>query len=336
MKDYLSHLFKKDQKDLELLVTLWPTFDHFKDFVTDDRLSGIRLNTAMIKACEIGTELEDAQAIPGHVPLYFDIKGRQLRVMETIPNDKNLEIILNHPIEVETPTMVLFKAGEDYALLDRVEDGKHLIFRGGPHYLVHEGESLHIKHPSMKVVGPTFLDYEIAKIEKAKAAGFDKYFLSFVESQKDVDEFREFVGQDSEIILKIENKKGLQYVMYDFKKQDNTYLCAARGDMYVEIDRPHHMMDAMKLIIDKDPDAMVGSRMMLSCIHDPVPSAADLSELAWMYDIGYRKYLLCDELCLNMNGVNTLGRAVNVIESFKRDYADHNGYRTDWFLDKKH
>ena len=39
--------------DLNLHVTLWPTFKHFPYFLSDPRVSGIRLNSAMIEAAEI-------------------------------------------------------------------------------------------------------------------------------------------------------------------------------------------------------------------------------------------------------------------------------------------
>lgn len=305
--------------DLELMVTLWPSFPHFRRFARDYRLSGIRLNTAMVKAYELDKEFEIANSVPDPVPLYFDIKGRQLRVTEVVPNKRNLELTLNHPIEAKTPAMVLFKAGADYALLNKIVDGKRLIFDGGPRYMVHEGESLHIRDPGLIVKGPTFLDFEIEKIEMAKKAGFKRYFLSYVESQKDIDEFREHIG-DSELIAKIENRNGLNYVANEFKPQNNTHLMAARGDLYVEVDKPHDILDAMKLIIKKDPQAYVGSRILLSVIHDPVPSCADLTEMAWLYDIGYRRMLLCDELCLKGD---LLARAVNVFEAFKNSYANN-------------
>jgi hypothetical protein len=301
---------------LEFLVTLWPTFPHFERFATDDRLSGVRLNSAMIKVDELNDELEVAKSIPYTVPLWFDIKGRQLRVTGVNSDEDHLELTLNHPISVKTPTPVLFKAGEDYALLNEVIGGKRLIFEGGPEYMVHEGESLHIRHPSLEVHGPTFLQYEIDKIERAKAAGFTRFFLSYAESQRDIDEFREYVG-DSQIIAKIENKKGLEYVANDFKKKPGLSLMAARGDLYVEIDRPHEIMEAVKLIADKDPEAYVGSRILLSLVNKPVPSCADMSDLSWLYDIGYRKMMLCDELCLKEP---LLARAVNVFESFRETY----------------
>ncbi len=304
-------------ENLELLVTLWPTFPHFKRFAHDARLSGIRLNSAMIHKNILEKELETAQESAGQVPLYFDIKGRQLRVKHVYDNKENLELELSRPISVKTPTVVLFKAGADYALLKNIKNGTHLIFEGGPEYCVRDGESLHIRDSSLSVGGPLLLDYEIEKIEKSRKAGFTRYFLSYTESQKDIDEFREYVG-DSEIFAKIESKKGMMYVANSFQKEDNLFLLAARGDLFVELDKPHHIMDAVRLIIEKDPEAGVGSRLLLSTIHDEVPSCADLSEMAWLYDIGYRKMMLCDELCLKEN---LLARAINVFESFRKDYA---------------
>ena len=216
--------------------------------------------------------------------------------------------------------MVLFKGGEDYALLERVVDDKHLIFDGGPQYVVKPGESLHIKSPSLEVRGGVLCDYEIDKIARARAAGFERWCLSYVQDQRDIDEFREHVA-DGEIIAKIESKQGLDYVASRYKKQPNLNLMAACGDLYIEIDRPHYILDALKLIISNEPEALAGSRMLLSLIRKPVPECADLAQLAWLHDIGYRRLLLCDELCLQEK---LLAAAINVFESFKHSHAMHS------------
>jgi len=303
--------------NLELSVTLWPTFPHFKRFTKDDRISGIRLNSAMIKVDELNNELVEAKKVESIVPLYFDIKGRQLRVTDVYDNKDHLELTLNHPIKVQTPTPVLFKAGEDSALLKEVKEERNLIFEGGPDYMVYPGESLHIRHPSLEVYGPLFVNFEIDKIQKAKQAGFDKFFLSYVQSQKDIYEFREHVG-DSLIIAKIEDKKGLEYVANEYSPDLNLNLMVARGDLYVEVDKPHEILDAMRLIINKEPEAYVGSRLLLSLVDKQVPKCADLSDLSWLYDLGYRKMMLCDELCLRES---LLESAVNVFEAFRESYA---------------
>ena len=297
-----------------LQVTLWPTFPHFERFATDHRLSGIRMNSAMIHAPELDAEIDRARSISGTIPLYFDVKGRQLRIKEAITDLDHLELRLHRPISVKTPTPVLFKAGEDASLLvDVQDDGKHLIFRGGPEYMVHAGESIHIREPSLQVGGDTFSDYEVEKIDKVVRAGFDRYYLSYCEGQRDIDAFREFIG-DAELFVKVENKVGLDFVANEWKPQPNTHLCAARGDLYVELDMPHQILEAVRLIVDKDPGAIVGSRMLLSMVDSSVPRCADFSDLAWLHQIGYRNMLLCDELCLKEE---LLGRAINAFAAFR-------------------
>lgn len=173
----------------------------------------------------------------------------------------------------------------------------------------------------MRIMGEMFTDEEKEKINKVRRAGFYRYYLSYVSDQRYVDEFKELVGPDAEIKLKIEDKKGLEFVAREFVKSDKVSLIAARGDLYVEIDRPHEIMAALKLIIAKDPRACVGSRIMLSIVDEPVPACADFLELAWLYDSGYREMMLCDEICLKED---LLTPAVNAFDSFRLAYAASN------------
>lgn len=302
-------------KSLELAVTLWPSFPHFEKFAKRKDIAGIRMNTAMVDLDSLDAEFAIATKIPNSVPLWFDIKGRQLRVTEVLESPDRLEIKINHPIEVATPCPVLFKAGSDHCLLKRVVNKNHLIFEGGPEWRVKVGESLHIRDKSMVSLGPTFLDFEKQKIQKALKAGIKRFYLSYVESQQDVDEFFELVGKDKEIILKIESQQGLKYVADKFKKQDNITLMAARGDLYVEVEKPHHIIDALKLIIGKDSEAIVGSRIFLSVVKDAIPECCDFLELAWLYDQGYRKMLLCDEICLKDELLTNAVMAFNAFRS---------------------
>lgn len=342
-------------KPLRLMVTLWPSFSHFPKFANDTRLFGIRLNSAMINNSELERELKTLPDFGLTVPLYFDAKGRQPRVtwIDT-DNTTNLDLRLNHPISVRTPVRVLFKAGADSAVLERLdEDGQRLIFHGGPAYMVHPGESIHILDHSFKVGGTLFTNEEKAKLEKVRRYGFKNYFLSYVECQRDIDEFQELVGKDTMLMLKIENQRGLDFVANSFHKSDNLILVAARGDMYIEIEWPHQILGALKLIIDRDPEACVGSRILLSVVNDirnrkvvdavkkirsidltasdpnksieavllslinrDIPSCADFCELAWLYDIGYRNMMLCDELCLRED---LLDIAIGAFEAFRQN-----------------
>lgn len=338
---------------LSLHATLWPSFPHFYTFANDNRLAGIRLNSAMIDNAELELELDKIRGEPPLNPLWFDIKGRQLRITAVNFNEEYLDITINHPISTPTPVMVLFKAGADEALLVKLEeDGRRLIFQSGPEFMVNVGESIHVRHPEFKVLDEArdmFTLVEKEKIDQVRAFGFTRYYLSYVYSQSYVDEFRELVGPDAEVRLKIEDIAGLKYVAREFVKNDNTTLVAARGDLYVEVNRPHHIIPALKMIIARDPKACVGSRIFLSTVQPPLakikralnyvesnlidndkaseiidylmrpqtPSCSDFLELAWLYDIGYRDMMLCDELCLRGD---LLGVAINAFESFRRSY----------------
>jgi pyruvate kinase len=298
----------------ELLVTLSPSFSHFDRFVHDPRVARVRFNTAMTDMQELEQEMEIFASTKTSTPIYYDVKGRQLRITEVTTKDGNLELVLNHPIEVKTPCPVLFKAGEDVGLLDHM-DGDRLVFKGGPRYRLIPGESLHIKGAQNKAQN-IFTELEVQKIELAKRSGVTRYFLSYVEDQSDVDQLRELVGPGKEIWLKIESIAGLNFVEERFKKEDGLVLVAARGDLFVELEKPHHIAYALRKIIEKDSEACVGSRILLSVVDSPVPSCADLLEINWLYDVGYRRFMLCDEICLKEN---LLGSATAVFDGIKYD-----------------
>jgi pyruvate kinase len=289
----------------ELFVTLCPSFPHFPNYARDGRLKGIRLNSAMLSPDEIRREL--ALAKDTSVPLWFDVKGRQLRVTEALDNPNYCDIRLNHPIEVDTPTVVLLKGGGEAGLLGEVlEDGYRLVFSGNPEHKVNPGESIHIRCPSLKVgTDPLFVEGEREKIDIVLEAGITRWVLSYVEEQSDIDK------------LKIESQRGLDFVANHYKKDEHTRLVAACGDLYVEVDQPHDILAALRTIIKADPDAIAASRMLLSLVREPVPSFADLTQLAWIYDQGYRTFMLCDELCLKDE---LLAPATNVFEAFRDTY----------------
>lgn len=336
-----------------LLVTLWPSFPHFEQFSRDPRLQGIRLNSAMMNNPDLERELDLIRTAGATVPLYFDVKGRQLRVTEVLDNPDYLDFRVNHPISVPTPTVVLLKAGADAGMLGEVsEDGYRLTFSQNPRWRVRAGESLHIKDPALHVGGAIFTDAEKEKIAKVVSTGLiTRWFVSYVEEQRDLDEFRELIGCHTEVMLKVESKRGLQFAASEFRKEPSVRLVAACGDMFVEVDAPHHILAAAKTVLAADPDALVGSRLLLSTCRGPStylrtqvtrlaeqhpeaskavlevlqdasgphdPDFADFAQLAWLYDVGYRSFMLCDELCLRGD---LLGLAVSAFDAFRADYC---------------
>lgn len=302
--------------DIEIMATLWPDMHHYEYFAKHPWLSGIRLNTAMADVDALPKQLEFAVAKSYGTPLYFDVKGRQLRITKIYPNTENLEIDINHSIELNTPTVVLTKAGADSAVLDKVVDGTHLIFHGGPKFNLRPGESLNIRSPSLKVLGPLFTTQQLNFLEIAKNAGIQRYMLSYATRPDEMAELRKLVGDKCEIVAKVENPAGLALVK-DYTLGPKEHYLTARGDLFVEMPKPHHILDATRQIIKKDPQAILGSRILLSVTDEAVPSCADINEIAWLLEIGYKRFMFCDGLCLDKTA---LDRAVNILHALSEDF----------------
>jgi hypothetical protein len=307
---------------LNLHITAIPSANYFNQFAHNSFLTGIRMNGILFVGADTEKEIS---LIPktATVPLWLDAKGRQLRIEETIYHKDHLEVVLNHQITgLVLPHPIIFKAGEDWAMVEKItDDGKRLHCRadGYPKYRVNPGDSIHFRNPNMHITDSLFTSNEKAKIQKMAKLGFQNFYLSYVESKRDVDEFRELVGPDATIILKIESKRGLQFVRNEWKNNAefyNCYLACARGDLYVEVDKPHHILEAQKLIIEKDPDALVGSRMLLSLFNNNVPACSDICELDQLRNLGYKHFLLCDDLCKK---AVSLERAIATFEAFARE-----------------
>jgi len=308
-----------------VMATLWPSFHHFPQFQDDPRLKywGIRINSAMMTPDEVTSELQIVDQLKPKVPIWFDVKGRQLRIDEVDVRPDHLELVMNHPVSVDlsSPVIVLLKQGNVPIVLVKLADnGKRLIFDKNIEYVLSPGESIHICHPSLRVLGPQFTEVEKMRLEKVVKWGCKKYCLSFVSNTADVDEFLEIIGKDCQLILKIEDMPGLRFVNSEFKKRDGLMLMAAVGDLYPEIGYPQNILPALKLIISKDKEAFRGSRILLTLgSGDCIPEVSDVVDLAWMWDIGYRNFLLCDGICLHPE---ILDSALNVLLSTLQDYRN--------------
>jgi pyruvate kinase len=141
--------------------------------------------------------------------------------------------------------------------------------------------------------------------------------LSYAGSMSEIEEMRKHVGSD-EIIAKIESHNGLKFVENEYVKSPNLGLLTARGDLFVEVHRPHDILSATRKIVAADPDAILGSRILLSLTDDPVPSCADISEVAWLIDQGYYRFMFCDGICLKKEPLN---RAINALRSIYDSYT---------------
>ena len=286
------------------IVTAPPYADFLGEVAAHPLVQGLRLNTVMPLREEPAAVLERLGGLG--LPLWVDLKGRQLRVAEAgIP--PYTEVRLTHPIHVETPVDAWFSDGNERARIVAV-DGDRLILADGPHRLVGPGESVNIVDPGLRVEG-TLTPRDREYLEAMGKTGCRRVMLSYVEQPSDAAEVRELLP-GAEVVLKIENERGLAFAREQGAAQGR--LCAGRGDLYVEVTRPHRIVGALRTVVAADPDAIVASRLFDSLADDPVPTSADISDAAFLMGLGYRTFLLGDAVCFQRD---TVLAALNLLEA---------------------
>lgn len=277
------------------IVTI-PPYASFIDEVAEHPLvGGFRLNTVMPIRHTHAQVLQRLIA-PGQ-PVWVDLKGRQLRVVgAAIP--PFTDVRLSHAVEVDTPAEAYFSDGRERAVIVGV-DGDRIILEDGPRRLIGPGESVNIVSPAPRILG-TLTDGDRAWLGAMRELGLTKVMLSFAEEPADAGEVRALLP-DADVVLKIESVRGLDYAA----RHHNTHgrLMAARGDLFVEVLRPHRIVSALRTIIGADADAIVASRLFGSLSRGSLVDAADVGDAAFLMALGYRTFMLGDEVCLRRDSV---------------------------------
>jgi len=222
------------------------------------------------------------------------------------------EVLLSHPIAVETPVDVYFSDGRERVRGVAV-DGRRLILEDGPRRLVGPGESVNIVHESLRVEG-LLTETDVAYLEAMRSLGLRRVMLSFAEGPADVAEVVRPLPE-VDLVLKIESRRGLAFVAGGAAAQGR--LMAARGDLFVEVGRPPQVVGALRTIIQADSGAIVASRMLESLLTHPVPSCADIGDVAFLLALGYRAFMLGDSLCFRRE---TALAALNLLQALAGEF----------------
>jgi pyruvate kinase len=294
------------------IVTMPPYAPYMREVLRHPIVSGIRLNTVMALHDSIDDTVRRMQeeATRHGKRLWIDLKGRQLRTAGFgVPPFTEIE--LTHNIDVKTPVTAYFSDGKEHATVLAVK-GNKLYMQEGPRRVVGPGESINIPHPSLRIDG-YFTRTDIEYIEAAQRVGLQHYMLSFVESQQDVAALKS-LHPDAIVASKIESMRGLDYV----KSWDgHGRLMAARGDLYLEVPRPHLIASAVASIVEKDPDAIAASRILDSLALSSEPSCADIGDLDSLVRMGYRTFMFGDHICLERDSIIS---GLNLLQEMAKDH----------------
>jgi pyruvate kinase len=299
---------------INAIVTVPPYADYIKEILDHKIVSGIRLNTVMPTTGSLDDLLNGLSDMANSrgKDLWVDLKYRQLRI-KSYGVPPFTEIELTQDIEVETPVRAYFSGGTESATVIRV-DGNKLIMSDGPRRVVGPGESVNIPDKSLKING-YFTDCDKRYIESCMRINQHNYMISFIE---DISDSKRLFDLDpaANIIEKIESEKGLEYISKEYVP-GKTRLMAARGDLFVEVNKPHKIIDAVNKIIKYDSSAIVASRIFESLSRSLEPTCEDIGDVDNLMRMGYKTLMLGDEVCLRRDSVMS---ALNLMYAMSEKY----------------
>lgn len=256
-----------------------------------------RFNVGMRTPYTPKETLERLLAVMNGKPLWIDLKGRQLRIMQwAVPAYG--DIILNHAIKVDLPARIQFRDGQSSEIVE--VRGNRIFVDPDPPSALGRGQSVNIHGANLEIDG--YLTREDkAYIKAAKELGIHRYMLSFVEGGQDIEDVFA-LDSNAEMIAKIESLKGLAYIgtleFNEYVALDIVRPMAARDDLYANIgDDKYRIFTALQSIICCTSEAIVASRLCESLRKSAEPSLPDLADLMLLRQLSYREFMLSDELC---------------------------------------
>ncbi|MBN2441304.1 MAG: hypothetical protein JXJ04_08155 [Spirochaetales bacterium] len=300
-----------------IIASLSPYTHHIDDVIQHPLVDALRLNTSIPVKNSKTDLLMSLKEKCASKRLWLDLKTRQLRIVN-ISYYPQTRITLNHSITSKIPFDIYYR-DISTRVID-IENDNILILASQPEVMPEVGESLNILDTSLKV-DCYLTENDLEYIEAAKKCGIHNYMLSFVEDENDL---RELINYDSKasIIAKIESQKGLAFVKKAFPiNYQRVRLMAARNDLFVHLGvKKIEIITALRIIIKKDPQAIVASQILPSIEKEEGVSMSDLSDLLLLKILGYKHFLLNDSMCSRSEVFNN---AMEVWNEFMQQVKKH-------------
>ena len=162
----------------------------------------------------------------------------------------------------------------------------------------------HINLPGVKVNLPSFTEKDRGDASVGLEEGIDFLALSFVREANDIELLREFLAAKNSkvrIIAKIEDQSAIANLSEIVRACDG--LMVARGDLGIECpfeELPVIQRRAVRACLSQGRPVIVATHMLESMISQPVPTRAEIT------DVANAVYELAD--CVMLSGETTIGK----------------------------
>jgi pyruvate kinase len=275
------------------------------------------------------------------IPLIIDTKGPEMRigtvkgkidlkkgnfiklVIEDMEGDENAVSITNKNLykKVEPLQAIFINDGRIELQVEKV-DGTDIVCKVISGGMLTSRKGVNI--PGCDAGLPFLTEQDMKDIEFAVGNDFDFIALSFVHSATDIYKVRGILKQmhreDIKIIAKIENRNSIDNIDEIIDAADSIMI--ARGDMGIEI--PLSQVPVVQKRLTKKcylsaKPVIVATQMLESMTENPLPTRAEVSDVANAIYDGTSVVMLSGETAAGDFPIKSLQTMVKVIEDTEKD-----------------
>ena len=294
------------RKKTKIIATIGPSSEQEKvlEKLIFLGVDGARLNFSHGSHQEHGRIIQTIRKIEKkldrHIAVIADIQGPKIRIGNLPENGIDLKD--GQEIAIDTGTRefyenriplpsLLFREGTREGHIVYFDDGniqikitgrragifKAIVLKGGI-LLSKKG----VNAPSMEVNSSILSPKDKADIEFSIKAGADFIAISFLKNAKDLIETKKFLGKSKiKIIAKIERPEAILNINEIIDEAD--MIMVARGDLGIETplwELPIRQKEIIESVRKKMKPAIVATQMLDSMIRNPIPTRAEVSDVA--------------------------------------------------------
>lgn len=267
-------------------------------------IDGARLNFSHGSHQEHGNRIKLVRKISKklgrHVAVIADIQGPKIRIGNLPEGGIVLENGQEITIDADTKEYnegkiplpsTLFRDGTKEGHIVFLDDGtlqikitkveagifKAIVLKGG---ILFSKKGVNV--PSLEITSGILNAKDKADIEFAVKAGADYIALSFLRNAQDIKEAKKFLGKSKiKIIAKIERPEALVNIEEIINEADAVMV--ARGDLGIETplwELPVRQKEIIEMVRSKMKPVIVATQMLDSMIRNPIPTRAEVSDVA--------------------------------------------------------
>ncbi len=273
-------------------------------------LQGVKLRIGKIK--------NDGQKIKYNQKYIFDIKkdiGDHLRV--NFPYPKIIK-------KIKKSDKILIDDGKFTFVVIRKKEFSVTTVCKSQNCYIKSNKSIHIRNFDIAFNKLTSKDKK--DIKTAIKLGCNWIALSYLQSEKLIQETRKLIKKDMGIISKIENKHALKNINNIIKATDS--LMIARGDLAIDIGHsevPKVQLSLIKKCSQFSKSVIVATQMLESMIENNTATRAEINDIAAAIFQGADTVMLSAETAIGKfpsQAVSTMSKTILSTEKYKREHIE--------------